>query len=209
MHVVAHPLGPNIGMNCFVSDPAMEGKPYLKPLVTDAAVSDVSRLFENWEPDVLPLLQNVDSYVAWAIHVVNPLPCYASGPVVLIGDAAHAMTPHQGVGGGQAIEDAHILGRLLAHPSADKSKIPSILKLHESLRRSRTQSAAEKSRENGMMYEFNHPSFLFNDPSHPDGPSREELEALGNAVGESFAWLAEGDVEEDWAEAEAQLKAIV
>lgn len=141
---------------------------------------------------------------------------------------AHAMTPHQGVGGGQAIEvsisfcpsnlphdnlkpskDAHILARLLAHPSSTKHTIPSILKLHERLRLTRTQAAAEKSRTNGMMYEFNHPDFLFNDPaSHPEGPSRAELEALGNGVGTSFAWLAEGGIEEDWAEAQAQLKVI-
>ncbi|KAJ6620964.1 FAD/NAD-P-binding domain-containing protein [Mycena sp. CBHHK59/15] len=208
MHVVSHPIGPNVGMNCFYSQPDMEGKPYVGPLVTDVATEDVSRLFVDWEPYVLQLIQYVESYTAWAIHVVNPLPCYVSGSVVLIGDAAHAMTPHQGVGGGQAIEDAHILGRLLAHPLVVKPKIPATLKLHEKLRLSRTQDAGEKSRINGMMYEFNHPNFLFNDPTHPDGPSREELEALGNAVGLSFAWLADGNVEEDWAEAEAQLKAI-
>jgi hypothetical protein len=60
-----------------------------------------------------------------------------------------------------------------------------------------------------MMYEFNHPAFLFNDPSsHPEGPSRAELEALGSRVRSSFAWLAEGGLEDDWAEAEVQLKVI-
>ncbi|KAJ7080838.1 FAD/NAD-binding domain-containing protein [Mycena epipterygia] len=209
MHVVSHPLGPNIGMICYRSKPETEGKAYEEPLVTDVATQDVADLFKNWEPDLLPLIKSVDSYNAWAIHVVNPLPRYVSGSVVLIGDAAHAMTPHQGVGGGQAIEDAHILGRLLAHPLATKEKISAILKLYEDLRLSPTQEVAEKSRVNGTMYEFNHPNFLFNDPTHPDGPSREELEELGNAVGLSFTWLADGNIEEDWAESEEKLKAIV
>jgi salicylate hydroxylase len=91
---------------------------------------------------------------------------------------------------------------------ATKEKIPRILKLYEDLRLSRTQDAAEKSRINGLMYEFNHPNFLFNDPSHPDGPSREDLEALGKAVGLSFAWVADGHVDEDWEKAEARLKAV-
>ncbi|KAJ7742129.1 hypothetical protein DFH07DRAFT_980453 [Mycena maculata] len=208
MHVVSHPLGPNIGIICYCSKTEMEGKPYHKPLVTDAATEEVAKLFQNWEPDLLPMIKNVESYNAWAIHVVDPLPCHVSGSVVLIGDAAHAMTPHQGVGGGQAIEDAHILGRLLAHPLAIKGKIPAILKLYEELRLAPTQEAAEKSRANGMMYEFNHPNFLFNDPTHPDGPSREELEALGNTVGLSFTWLADVHTDEDWAEAESKLKAI-
>ncbi|KAJ7689732.1 hypothetical protein B0H17DRAFT_1066144 [Mycena rosella] len=208
MHVVSDPIGPNIGLNCFHSRPEMEGKPYVVSMVTDAATEDVCRLFKNWEPDLLAMIRNAESYTAWAIHVVNPLPCYASGFVVLIGDAAHAMTPHQGVGGGQAIEDAHLLGRLLAHPCTVREKLSSILKLHKRLSLSRTQDAWEKSRINGTMYEFNHPNFLFDDPSHPEGPSRAELEQLGNAVGLSFAWLAEGNVEADWAEAEAQLMVI-
>ncbi|KAJ7215163.1 hypothetical protein C8J57DRAFT_1396941 [Mycena rebaudengoi] len=208
MHVVSHPLGPSIGMICYCSKPEMEGKPYDAPLVTDVATQDVAELFENWEPDLLPLIKGVESYNAWAIHVVNPLPCYVSSSVVLLGDAAHAMTPHQGVGGGQAIEDAHMLGRLLAHPLTRKEKIPSVLKLYEELRFSPTQDAAEKSRVNGTMYEFNHPRFLFNDPTHPAEPSREELEALGRSVGESFSWLADVHVEEEWAEAEAKLRAI-
>ncbi|KAJ7473609.1 hypothetical protein B0H11DRAFT_2236442 [Mycena galericulata] len=205
MHVVSHPLGPNIGIICYCSKPEMEGKLYEGPLVTDVSNEDVAKLFEHWEPDLQPLIKGVESYSAWAIHVVNPLPCYVSGPVVLIGDAAHAMTPHQGVGGGQAIEDAHSLARLLAHPSASIERIPEILKLYEKLRLTPSQAAAEKSRVNGMMYDFNHPDFLFNDPAggHPDGPTRAELAALGEAVGRSFAWLAaddgHGDVE-DWSE---------
>ncbi|KAJ7174835.1 hypothetical protein C8R46DRAFT_1252937 [Mycena filopes] len=199
-HVVSHPIGPNIGMNFFHSRPEMEGKPYLEPMIMEVPNEAVVRLFAGWEPDVRSLAENVESYAAWAIHVVDPLPFCASGAATLIGDAAHAMTPHQGMGGGQAIEDAHMLGRLLAHPAAVKATIPAILKLHEELRLPQAQAAAEKSRLNGMMYEFNHPEFMFE-----HAPSREELAALGDAVGRSFAWLAEGRVEDDWAEAEARL----
>jgi 2-polyprenyl-6-methoxyphenol hydroxylase-like FAD-dependent oxidoreductase len=35
---------------------------------------------------------------------------WASGPVVLVGDAAHPMRPHLGQGGCQALEDAAVLG---------------------------------------------------------------------------------------------------
>ncbi|KAJ7726936.1 hypothetical protein B0H16DRAFT_1735435 [Mycena metata] len=205
MHVIAHPIGPIIGMNFFISRPEMEGKPYSEPMITEVTKEHVAGLFADWEPDVRSLAENVESYAGWAIHVVNPLPLCASGPAVLIGDAAsraHAMTPHQGMGGGQAIEDAHMLGCLLAHSSAVKANIPAVLKLYQELRLIPAQDAAEKSRLNGMMYEFNHPDFLF------DEPSREELTALGEAIGRSFEWLAEGNVAGDWAEAEAQLRML-
>lgn len=58
----------------------------------------------------------------WAIHQLHPLPSYVHERVILVGDAvsvsflvtgllfidnkkqAHAMTPHQGAGAGQAVE---------------------------------------------------------------------------------------------------------
>lgn len=43
-----------------------------------------------------------------------PLDRWSSGRLVLIGDAAHAMTPNLGQGGAQAIEDAWALARCLA-----------------------------------------------------------------------------------------------
>jgi 2-polyprenyl-6-methoxyphenol hydroxylase-like FAD-dependent oxidoreductase len=44
---------------------------------------------------------------------------WADGPVVLLGDAAHAMRPHLGQGGGQAMVDAAVLARCLReHPDA-------------------------------------------------------------------------------------------
>lgn len=49
--------------------------------------------------------------------VLVPAPWY-QGRVLLIGDAAHATTPHMGQGAAQAVEDAVVLGELLAgkHP---------------------------------------------------------------------------------------------
>jgi 2-polyprenyl-6-methoxyphenol hydroxylase-like FAD-dependent oxidoreductase len=44
---------------------------------------------------------------------------WADGPVVLLGDAAHAMRPHLGQGGAQALVDAVVLARCLReHPDA-------------------------------------------------------------------------------------------
>ncbi len=45
--------------------------------------------------------------------VISPAPWH-KGRVLLIGDAAHASTAHLGAGGGMAIEDAVVLGELLA-----------------------------------------------------------------------------------------------
>jgi 2-polyprenyl-6-methoxyphenol hydroxylase-like FAD-dependent oxidoreductase len=45
-------------------------------------------------------------------QLVRPLPALVAGPVVLVGDAAHAMTPVLGQGACQAFEDAVVLGEV-------------------------------------------------------------------------------------------------
>ncbi|HEX6244008.1 MAG TPA: FAD-dependent monooxygenase [Polyangiales bacterium] len=43
-----------------------------------------------------------------------PLPRWGEGPVSLLGDAAHPMTPNLGQGACQAIEDAYVITRELS-----------------------------------------------------------------------------------------------
>jgi salicylate hydroxylase len=64
---------------------------------------------------------------------------------MLIGDAAHAMTPMQGQGANMSIEDAESL-RLLT-PGTRREDVPDILKLAESVRRPRTTRVLEETRK--------------------------------------------------------------
>jgi 2-polyprenyl-6-methoxyphenol hydroxylase-like FAD-dependent oxidoreductase len=61
------------------------------------------------------------------IMIVPPLPRWVSGRVVLAGDAAHAMSPHITAGATLGIEDAALLGNVLA-PTAD---VPAALAAYE------------------------------------------------------------------------------
>ena len=53
----------------------------------------------------------------WALHDLAPLERWHTDRVVLMGDAAHAMVPHQGQGANQTIEDAIALADCLADES--------------------------------------------------------------------------------------------
>jgi 2-polyprenyl-6-methoxyphenol hydroxylase-like FAD-dependent oxidoreductase len=75
------------------------------------------------------------------IMLVPPLPHWASGRVVLAGDAAHAMSPHITAGATLGIEDAALLGRLLT-PAGD---VPAALAAYEADRIPRYAHAAQLS----------------------------------------------------------------
>src|SRR5207249_4793645 len=61
--------------------------------------------------DLIELSRNVLQHDVY--DLVKPLPAYHAGPVALVGDAAHAMTPDLRQGGCQAIEDGVVLAQTL------------------------------------------------------------------------------------------------
>ncbi|KAL5485616.1 hypothetical protein ACEPAI_6657 [Sanghuangporus weigelae] len=148
-----------VNLVAFLSDPAREGTrlPPGEPWVRPATKEEVLEKFGGWEVEVIALLELAEKPLAWAIHTVKALPRYsdADGRVVLLGDAAHAMTPHQGAGGGQAIEDAYVLASLLTHPRLTRHNLANALKAYSTVRVPISQRVMETSRANGMMYEFN------------------------------------------------------
>ncbi|KAJ5806696.1 hypothetical protein N7474_010288, partial [Penicillium riverlandense] len=72
----------------------------------------------------------------WPLFQIDPLPTWARGKLVLIGDAAHPMLPFGGQGSNQAIEDGAAIGFLLANVD-DEAQVPQRLQLFDQVRRRR------------------------------------------------------------------------
>jgi salicylate hydroxylase len=101
----------------------------------------VRLLDANWSP----LNRAALEVKMWELKDIDPLPTWVRGKAILIGDAAHAMTPMQGQGANQSIEDADGL-QLLSDPGVSREMVPAILKKIDSLRRPRVKQVQLNTR---------------------------------------------------------------
>lgn len=94
--------------------------------------------------------------VQWGIFDLgdHPLSSYTKGRICLVGDAAHATSPHHGAGPGFCIEDVAVLASLLADPQVQSiNQLESVFAVYDAHRRERTQWLVRSSRRAGNMYE--------------------------------------------------------
>ena len=110
---------------------------------------ELRRRFAGWHSPIADLL-DATSRQAVLRHAIyqlpRPYPRFARGGVVLVGDAAHAMTPNNGQGACQAFEDAVELAAALQH-----HPVPSALEVYDQRRRPRTAKVAAASARAGRL----------------------------------------------------------
>jgi 2-polyprenyl-6-methoxyphenol hydroxylase-like FAD-dependent oxidoreductase len=95
-----------------------------------------------------PVEDFIASTVSWSrtpIHDVPTLPTWHRGRVLLLGDAAHAMSPAGGQGASLALEDAVVFARLVADASVP---VEDAMARFEALRRPRAEKLVAQGFEN-------------------------------------------------------------
>jgi salicylate hydroxylase len=107
----------------------------------------------RWAAPLRDLIAIPDAWNKWALHDHPPLPQWGTGPVTLLGDAAHAMRPFLAQGAAMAIEDAAVLARALA-ASQD---ISAGLRAYEQARRPRTARLQREAARTGRRYAMKGP----------------------------------------------------
>ncbi|OAA39760.1 Aromatic-ring hydroxylase-like protein [Metarhizium rileyi] len=116
--------------------------------IREATRKDMERDFGHMGKYVNRLIKHMPSTSQWAVFEHPNISTYFNSRLAILGDAAHASTPHQGAGAGQAIEDAHVLAELLADPSVtSKEHVESVFHAYDAVRRPRSQQVVAGSRE--------------------------------------------------------------
>ncbi|KAK4442748.1 salicylate hydroxylase [Podospora aff. communis PSN243] len=96
--------------------------------------------FPDFHPSLRAVLNKANEVKRWPLLYRPPIPTWTKSKLVVIGDAAHPMLPHQGQGGAQGIEDGISLGIALAGATADLESLSSRLNIFEKARRNRASA---------------------------------------------------------------------
>lgn len=120
----------------------------------------------------------------WAVYVPPAISTFCKSRIAILGDAAHASTPHQGAGAGQAIEDAYILTEMLSDLRVKTpDQVVAAFRAYDAVRRPRSQRVVSTSKENGQLLCLRH-----------DGVG-DDPDKLVKTWQDRFRWLWEFDVQ--------------
>ncbi|WP_331744507.1 NAD(P)/FAD-dependent oxidoreductase [Kitasatospora sp. NBC_01300] len=134
--------------------PAMPSFEALRGLDGPALRELAGRLVgDDWHPDVHRLLDRweTDSLFPLRISTAGPVPPWEPGPVTLLGDAIHAMSPVLAMGANTAIRDAAELARALAGAAASGAPLVDGVRAYELRMREYAFSVVAASRRTGRQ----------------------------------------------------------
>jgi salicylate hydroxylase len=143
---------------------------------------DVLERFKGWYTPLVDLISRYHLPYKWAMFDLQHDAPYHKGRICLMGDSAHATTPHLGAGAGMAMEDAYILSNLIAAVQ-DSNDINKAFKAYEAVRRPRTQECIRRSLDAALAWDCLLPDVA------------DDTDALKVLMEESFKWLWHEDLE--------------
>ncbi|CAG9983352.1 unnamed protein product [Clonostachys byssicola] len=139
-------------VHCVISAVEHESPPDRKHKLTREFLN---KTLANWldgpiASGIIDLVLEQDDPRGYSEWEHKATPTYARGRVCIMGDAAHASTPFQAAGAGQAFEDGMILSALLGHISSPDD-IEAAFKVYDEVRRPRCQRVIDSSRGTGLI----------------------------------------------------------
>ncbi|KAK5189022.1 hypothetical protein LTR99_011152 [Exophiala xenobiotica] len=130
------------------------------------ALADMNATYQGWDSSLTKILDMVSKTQKWPIQQIEIPDQWSSnsGKLVLLGDAAHAMTPNMALGAAMAVEDAATLAECLKRLHS-KDELRHAVDMYERLRIPRCKLVQEASLLHGYLLHY------------PDGPLQHARDA--------------------------------
>ncbi|KAJ5279501.1 hypothetical protein N7478_004873 [Penicillium angulare] len=112
----------------------------------------------QWADALRTLVRSTSSVNFYPVYRLPLGGRWSKGRVVLVGDAAHAMSPHAGQGVSMAMEDVFLLSRLLEDPNRP---IEEVFQKYDSIRRPRVEEIFTLAAENAQTRKKASPTGLW------------------------------------------------
>lgn len=155
--IVTFPL--NRGKDIFIFATTPQDTWHLESWTAPGSVDELREQYVAYHPDARALLDACDTVLKTALYERDPMTAWASGRMVLLGDAAHPMLPFMAQGAGMAIEDAVVLARHLEGIAAGDA--PKALKRYEEARIERASKIQLGSRGNNWLREGGNADWVY------------------------------------------------
>ncbi|GJE93249.1 FAD-dependent monooxygenase [Phanerochaete sordida] len=152
-YLLTYPISQGTIINCsgIINNPEGLGKLHPEPWVVYPTHEEFHEAYAGFSPYVHTVIDLIEKPTKWVANSVMGLPTFVDGRVALVGDAAHAMTPHLASGAGQGVEDGLVLAALLASPHARPDTLPAVLRAYDAVRRPFSQDILKRSYDAGTM----------------------------------------------------------
>ena len=111
----------------------------------DTIQREMLAIYTGYREPIETLIRNTQATVKHNIHDIQSLPTWQRGRVLLIGDAAHAVSPNSGQGASLALEDAIYLAKLLR----DCGDYTQVFAQFEQARKPRVEKIVAEGRRRG------------------------------------------------------------
>jgi 2-polyprenyl-6-methoxyphenol hydroxylase-like FAD-dependent oxidoreductase len=143
--------------------------------------AQLRHLFLDDDVPALAAIDHTDQIsTGWVTYDMPSVPIWHQGRVVLVGDAAHAVSPSAGQGASLAIEDAVVLGTCLR----DASDAGAAFRAYEAARRPRVERIVAQGRRNGSGKTAGPVARVFRDATMPVA-----MKAMFRNGRDPFRWI--------------------
>jgi 2-polyprenyl-6-methoxyphenol hydroxylase-like FAD-dependent oxidoreductase len=117
--------------------------------------TEILAAFDGWAPEIVDVIERTPDHAIVTVPAQDRpfLEQWGSGPVSLLGDAAHPMQTSLSQGASSAVEDGYVLAEAIARVSDPVAA----LRKYEDLRRERTRMLVRRSRRLSRLEQVENP----------------------------------------------------